>query len=57
MEAEKNSFTYLSESNERKKICKMKKTEMEELNMMEQKLNKRLSENIVWIATAKYIVF
>ena len=35
----------------------MKKTEMEELNMMEQKLNKRLSENIAWIATAKYIVF
>ena len=28
---------------------------MEELQVMEQKLNKRLSENVVWIATVKYI--
>ena len=28
---------------------------MEEVKVMQQKLNKRLSENVVWIATAKYI--
>ena len=48
LKAEKHkNFTYLTESNEKKKICKAKKTEMEELKVMEQKLNKRLSENIV----------
>ena len=48
LKAEKHkNFTYLTESNAKKKICKAKKTEMEELKVMEQKLNKRLSENIV----------
>ena len=48
LKAEKHkNFTYLTESNEKKKICKAKKTEMEELGVIEQKLNKRLSENIV----------
>ena len=58
LKAEKHkNFTYLTESNAKKKICKAKKTEMEELKVMEQKLNKRLSENIVRIATTKYIMF
>ena len=48
LKAEKHkNFNYLTESNENKKICKLKKTEMEELKVMEQKLNKRLSENVV----------
>ena len=56
LKAEKHkNFTYLMESNEEKKIWKVKKTEMEELKVVEQKLNKSLSENIVWIATATYM--
>ena len=48
LKAEKyKNFTNLTESNEQKKICKAKKTELEELKVMEQKLNKRLSENVV----------
>ena len=48
LKAEKHkNFTYLTESSEKKKICKVKKTEMEELKVMEQKLNKRLSENVI----------
>ena len=48
LKAEKlKNFAYLTESNEKKKIYKAKRTEMEELKVMEQKLNKRLSENIV----------
>ena len=39
LKAEKHkTFTYLTESNEKKKICKAKNTEMEEL---------KLSENVV----------
>ena len=38
LKAEKHkNLTYLTESNEKKKICKAKKTEMEELIVMEQK--------------------
>ena len=48
LKAEKHkSFTYLMESNEEKKNLKVKKAEMEELKVVEQKLNKSLSENIV----------
>ena len=48
LKAEKHrSFTYLTESNQKKKIYKAKKTEMEELKVMEQKLNKRLSHSVV----------
>ena len=58
LKAEKHKkFTFLTESNIKKKICKVKKTEMEEVKVMEQKLNKGLSENVVWIATTKYILF
>ena len=52
-----NSFTYLEESNEKKKIYKAKKTEIEELKMIEQNLNKSLSQNVVRIAMTKYVVF
>ena len=38
LKAEKHkNLTYLTESNEKKKICKAKRTEMEELIVMEQK--------------------
>ena len=42
LKAEKHkNFTYMTESNEKNKICEAKKIEMAELKVMEQKLNER----------------